>query len=95
LAKIYENDAKDFDDSSRIYCCLSMVKLKNTVKTTVGHFQWEVKKTMNGDNTYKTNDEEGLEPFYFTKLFTPRFFNKIYRCCRRIVLYFRLLRKRK
>jgi hypothetical protein len=95
--KIYENDTKDFDDSSRIYCCLiSNGKVEKYSKD----YSWplsmgsEGKPSVDGDNTYKTNDEEGLEPFLLYKSFSFQDSSiKYIDVAEEFVLYFRLYEK--
>jgi hypothetical protein len=95
--KIYENDAKDFDDSSRIYCCLIS---NDKVEKYSKDYSWplsmgsEGKPSVNGDNTYKTNDEEGLEPFLLYKIFSLQDSSiKYIDVAEEFVLYFRLYEK--
>lgn len=71
--KIYENLAIDIDDSLSVYCCLiSNDKVEDYNK----NHSWPIlkgsegKPSVYGDNTYKTYDEEGLEPFLFCKNFS-------------------------
>jgi hypothetical protein len=54
----------------------------------------EGKPSVNGDNTYKTNDEEGLEPFLLYKIFSLQDSSiKYIDVAEEFVLYFRLYEK--
>jgi hypothetical protein len=54
----------------------------------------EGKPSVYGDNTYKTNDEEGLEPFLFYKSFSLQETSiKYIDVAEEFVLYFRLYEK--
>lgn len=70
--KIYESVTKSNDDSSGIYCCLVS---NNQLEQHNENYSWpftqgsEGKPSVYGDNSYKTYDEEGLEPFLFYKHF--------------------------
>jgi hypothetical protein len=95
--KIYEDDSKDFDDSSAIYCCLIS---NNKVEKYSKKYSWpltmgyEGKPSLYGDNTYKTNDEKGLEPFLFYKTFSlPETSIKYIDVAEEFILYFRLYEK--
>lgn len=95
--KICENDSKDYDDSSGIYCCL----ISNDKVTKYSKdYNWpltkgrEGKPSVYGDNTYKTNDEEGLEPFLFYKSFSFQETSINYiDVSEEFILYFRLYEK--
>lgn len=95
--KIYENDSKTLDDTSGIYCCLvSNDKLEKYTKD----YSWplskgsEGKPSVYGDNTYKTYDEDGLEPFLFYKYFSFQETKEKYiDVAEEFVLYYRLYEK--
>ncbi|MGV8827838.1 MAG: hypothetical protein ACWA6U_05900 [Breznakibacter sp.] len=95
--KIYENNSKTLDDTSGLYCCLvSNDKLEKFNKD----YRWplsmgsEGKPSVYGDNTYKSNDEEGLEPFLFYKSFSFHETSEKYiDIAEEFVLYFRLYEK--
>lgn len=92
--KIYESSTKSIDDSSGIYCCLiSNTHLDNYNK----NYSWplsmgsEGKPSVYGDGTYKTYDEEGLEPFLFYKSFSlPESHIRYFDVSEEFILYFRL-----
>jgi len=71
--KIYEDDSKSLDDSAGVFCCLVS---SNQVETYNKDHSWpltmgsEGKPSVYGDNTYKTYDKEGLEPFLFYREFS-------------------------
>jgi hypothetical protein len=95
--KIYEDDSKDFDDSAGIYCCLIS---NDKVEKYSEDYNWplsmgsEGKPSVYGDNTYKSNDEEGLEPFLFYKSFSLQETSiKYIDVAEEFVLYFRLYEK--
>jgi len=73
--KIYEDESISSDDSAGIYCCLIS---NDKVGKYSKDYNWpllmgrEGKPSVYGDNTYKTNDEEGLEPFLLYKKFLLR-----------------------
>lgn len=92
--KIYENDWKNIDDTSLLYCCLvsneKIIKYSEDDRwpLTMGS---EGKPSVYGDNTYKTYDEEGLEPFLFCKYFSFKETDEKYiDIAEEFVLYFRL-----
>lgn len=92
--KIYENDSKTLDDTSGLYCCL--VSNDKIDKYNVD-YRWplsmgsEGKPSVYGDNTYKSYDEEGLEPFLFYKSFSFHDKSEKYiDVAEEFVLYFRL-----
>ncbi|MCY1719218.1 hypothetical protein OU798_02640 [Prolixibacteraceae bacterium Z1-6] len=95
--KIYENDSKTLDDTSGLYCCLvSDDKLEKYSED----YSWplskgsEGKPTVYGDNTYKTYDEDGLEPFLFYKYFSFQETSEKYiDVAEEFVLYYRLYEK--
>ncbi len=95
--KIYEDDSKDFDDSAGIYCCLiANDKVEKYSKNYNWPFQMgsEGKPSVYGDNTYKTNEEEGLEPFLLYKSFSLQETSiKYIDVAEEFVLYFRLYEK--
>lgn len=95
--KIYEDDSKDSDDSAGIYCCLIS---NHKVDKYSEDYNWplsmgsEGKPSVYGDNTYKSNDEEGLEPFLFYKSFPLQETSiKYIDVAEEFVLYFRLYEK--
>lgn len=95
--KIYEEGSKDFDDSAGIYCCL--ISSDKLDEYNEDH-SWpllmgsEGKPSVYGDNTYKTNDEEGLEPFLFYKSFSLQEASiKYIDVAEEFILYFRLYEK--
>jgi len=95
--KIYENGSKDFDDSVGIYCCL--ISNDKVEKYSEG-YSWplskgsEGKPSVYGNNSYKTNDEEGLEPFLFYKSFSLQETSiKYIDVAEEFILYFRLYEK--
>lgn len=92
--KVYEDDSKNLDDSVGIYCCLVS---NDKVEKYNEDYNWplsmgsEGKPSVYGDNTYKTNDEEGLEPFLFYKSFSLQETSVDYiDVAEEFVLYFRL-----
>jgi hypothetical protein len=95
--KIYENDIKNFDDSTEIYCCLIS---NDKVEKYSKDYNWplsmgsEGKPSVYGDNTYKFNNEEGLEPFLLYKSFSLQDSSiKYIDVAEEFVLYFRLYEK--
>lgn len=95
--KIYQDESKGTDDSSGIYCFLIS---NNKVEDYSKDYSWpfsmgsEGKPTVYGDNTYKTNSEEGLEPFLFYKKFSLQdSYIKYFDVSEEFVLYFRLYEK--
>lgn len=70
--KIYESDYKSIDDESGIYCCLVT---NNKLEQHNKNYSWpltkgsEGKPSVYGDNSYKSFNEEGIEPFLFYKDF--------------------------
>lgn len=95
--KIYEDDSKDLDDTAGIYCCLIS---NDKVEKYSEDYNWplslgsEGKPYVYGDNTYKSNDEEGLEPFLFYKSFSLQETSiKYIDVAEEFVLYFRLYEK--
>jgi hypothetical protein len=95
--KIYEDDSKNFDDTAGVYCCLIS---NDKVEKYSEDYNWplslgrEGKPSVYGDNTYKTNDEEGLEPFLFYKSFSLQETSiKYIDVAEEFVLYFRLYEK--
>jgi hypothetical protein len=95
--KIYEDDSKEFDDSSGIYCCLIS---NDKVDKYSEDYNWplsmgsEGKPSVYGDNTYKSNEEEGLEPFLLYKSFSLQETSiKYIDVAEEFVLYFRLYEK--
>lgn len=95
--KIYEEGSKDFDDSATIYCCLIS---NDKVDKNREEYNWplsigsEGKPTVYGDNTYRTNDNEGLEPFLFYKSFSLHEKSiKYIDVAEEFILYFRLYEK--
>jgi hypothetical protein len=95
--KIYENGSKSLDDSANIYCCLiSNDKVENYSKD----YHWplsmgrEGKPSVYGDNSYKTYEDEGLEPFLLYKSFSIQETSiKYLDVAEEFVLYFRLYEK--
>ena len=98
--KIYENEPKISDnpsDSSCVYCCLiSNDKVEENSKGG----SWPIlmgsegKPSICGDNSYKTNDKEGLEPFLFYKsFFLQEKLVKYVDIAEEFILYFRLYEK--
>jgi hypothetical protein len=92
--KIYESTTKSTDDSSGIYCCLIT---NNHLSTYSKDYSWplsmgsEGKPSVYGDNTYKTYDKEGLEPFLFFKSFSlPESHVRYFDVSEGFILYFRL-----
>jgi hypothetical protein len=71
--KIYERAGKIDSDSSALYCCLVANSIVNTYRES---HDWplymgsEGKPSVYGDNTYRTNEQDGLEPFLFYKYFS-------------------------
>lgn len=71
--KIYEYDSKNIDDNSAIYCCLVSNDLVEKYRLD---YNWPIlmgsegKPSVYGDNTYKSNNIEGVEPFLFYKCFS-------------------------
>ena len=94
--KIYEDDSKSLDDSAGIYCCLIS---NNQVDKYSKDYNWplsmgsEGKPSVYGDNTYKSNNEEGLEPFLFYKSFSLKTSIKYIDVAEEFILYFRLYEK--
>ncbi len=95
--KIYENTSKSVNDSSVIYCSLVS---NNQLETYKKDYNWplsmgsEGKPSVYGDNTYKTYDKEGLEPFLFYKHFSlPETSASYIDIAEEFVLYFRLYEK--
>lgn len=95
--KIYEDDSKNFDDTAGVYCCLIS---NDKVEKYSEDYNWplslgrEGKPSVYGDNTYKTNNEEGLEPFLFYKSFSLQETSiKYIDVAEEFVLYFRLYEK--
>lgn len=95
--KIYQDDSKNFEDTSTIYCCLIS---KEKIKKYSKYYDWplsmgkEGKPSVYGDNTYRTNDEEGLEPFLLYKSFSLQENSiKYIDVAEEFVLYFRLYEK--
>lgn len=95
--KIYEDDSQSFDDTSGIYCCLVS---NNIVENYNNNHSWplymgsEGKPSVYGDNTYKTYDQEGLEPFLFYKQFSlPDTSIKYIDVSEEFILYFNLYEK--
>lgn len=95
--KIYEDGTKDFDDSAGIYCCLIS---NHKVEKYNKDYKWpllmgrEGKPTVYGDGTYRSYDEEGLEPFLFYKSFSLQETSiKYIDVSEEFVLYFRLYEK--
>ncbi len=95
--KIYAEDSKNSDDSAGIYCCLVS---NNKVDKYNQNHSWplsmgsEGKPAVYGDNTYRTHDEEGLEPFLLSKSFS--FHENSVRyidVAEEFILYFRLYEK--
>jgi hypothetical protein len=95
--KIYESTTRSIDDSDGIYCCL--VSNSHLDKYSENH-DWplhlgsEGKPSVYGDNTYRTNDEEGLEPFLFYKHFSlPENSVSYIDISEEFILYFKLYEK--
>lgn len=95
--KIYENDYENFNDSSRIYCCLIS---NDIVEKYSKDYNWplsmgnEGKPSVYGDYTYKSNNEEGIEPFLFYKSFLLQETSLEYiDVAEEFALYFRLYEK--
>lgn len=95
--KIYEDDSKDFDDSAGLYCCLIS---NDEVDKYSKDYNWplsmgsEGKPSVYGDNTYKSNDKEGLEPFLLYKSFSLQETSiKYIDVAEEFLLYFRLYEK--
>jgi hypothetical protein len=95
--KIYEDGSKSLDDSAGIYCCLVS---NNILENYTNDHSWplfmgsEGKPSVYGDNTYKTCDKDGLEPFLFYKQFSlPETSIKYIDISEEFILYFRLYEK--
>lgn len=95
--KIYECNTKSDDDSSGIYCCLVS---NNHIDRYNQNYNWpltqgsEGKPSVYGDNTYKTYNEEGLEPFLFYKHFHfAETSDKYIDISEEFILYFKLYEK--
>lgn len=95
--KIYESVTKSDDDSSGIYCCLVS---NNQLEQHNENYSWpltqgsEGKPSVYGDNSYKTYDEEGLEPFLFYKHFSfAETSVKYIDISEEFILYFKLYEK--
>ncbi|MHC5202473.1 hypothetical protein [Myroides sp. LJL119] len=95
--KIYENDSKDLDNTTGIYCCLIS---NDKVEKYNDDYNWplslgsEGKPSVYGDYSYKSNDEEGLEPFLFYKSFSLQDSSVNYiDVAEEFVLYFKLYEK--
>lgn len=95
--KIYEDDSRSSDDSAGIYCCLvsnNKVQEYNEDHSWPLSMGYEGKPSVYGDNTYRSNDIEGLEPFLFYKTFSLQEESISYiDVAEEFVLYFRLLEK--
>lgn len=95
--KIYENGSINFDNSSGLYC---FIVSNEKVDKYSEDYRWpfsmgsEGKPSVYGNNTYKTNDEEGLEPFLFYKNFSLQETSvKYIDISEEFILYFRLYEK--
>lgn len=70
--KVYESSFKSTNDSSLVYCCL--VEQNKRFEITEDYnwpisMGYEGKPSIGDDNSYKTNDQEGIEPFIFYRSF--------------------------
>ncbi len=95
--KVYNNFSKSLDKRCGIYCCLIDKNQKETYdKDDSWPFSmgYEGKPVIYGDNTYKTNEKEGLEPFLFYRYFSLLDNNEKYLdVSEEFVLYFNLYEK--
>jgi hypothetical protein len=70
--KVYESSSKNFNDTGLIYCCLIKQSFRQQF---LENHSWpftmgcEGKPAIYGDNTYKSYDKEGVEPFIFYRSF--------------------------
>ena len=94
---IYENDSKSINDQCGIYCCLIDKNLKNNFNKD---YRWplliggEGKPSVYGDNSYKTNDKEGIEAFLFARYFNLQDRNeKYFDVSEEFIFYFNLYEK--
>ncbi len=92
--KIYESSSRSLDDTSGIYCCLISNKYLDEYNQ---NHSWplslgrEGKPAVYGDNTYKTYDQDGVEPFLFYKSFSlPESHINYLDIAEEFPLYFRL-----
>lgn len=92
--KIYGNDSKALDDTSGLYCCLVS---NEKIDKYNADYRWplqmgrEGKPSVYGGNTYKSYEEEGLEPFLFYKSFSFQdTYEKYIDVAEEFVLYFKL-----
>lgn len=93
----YESSSKSENDQSGIYCCLIDQKLREVYNVnhswplTIGS---EGKPSVYGDNTYKTYDNEGIEPFLFSRSFTfVDGYDSYFDVSEEFILYFKLYEK--
>lgn len=95
--KVYENGDKRTKDQSVIYCYLIE---QSYIEKQKENYSWpftmgnEGKPSVYGNNTYKSNDHEGIEPFLFYRTF-PLLDNadSYFDISEEFILYFKLYEK--
>ncbi len=92
--KIFEGSPQISDDSYGVYCCLvsnKYVDIYNKDYSWPLYMGREGKPSVYGDNSYKTYDKDGLEPFLFYKSFSlPETHVNYFDISEEFVLFFRL-----
>ena len=95
--KAYTSDWLDSNNTTTIYCCLID---KNKRREFIEDDRWlihigsEGKPSVYGDNTYKTYDKEGVEPFLFCREFSLiDSYDKYFDVSEEFILYFNLYEK--
>ncbi|MBJ2175755.1 hypothetical protein JBL43_15990 [Aureibaculum sp. A20] len=96
---IYESNSEDIDDQSTVFCTLISNK---KLEETEDKYSWpflmgsEGKPSVFGDNSYKVNAEEGIEPFIFYRSFNlPEKYVTYFDISEEFILYFNLYEKAK
>ncbi len=95
--KVYEGGSKSIKDQSGIYCYLIE---KSHRQKSEENYSWaftmgyEGKPSVYGDNTYKSNDHEGVEPFLFYRTFPlMENYDSYFDISEEFILYFNLYEK--